>query len=78
MELSTEQRLYLQQQNKRNLPYWTNNKKPFVFTLDEKTKLGLQYDETYTRWSSHLNDGRKLDLTDAGTRASSVKVISQV
>lgn len=53
-----------------------NNKKPFVFTLDEKTKLDYNTTKpTLAGLESILNDGRKLDLTYVGTRALSVKVI---
>lgn len=53
-----------------------NNKKPFVFTLDEKTKLDYNTTKpTLAGLESLLNDGRKLDLTYVGTRALSVKVI---
>ncbi|MDN4601881.1 S-layer homology domain-containing protein [Paenibacillus sp. F6_3S_P_1C] len=53
-----------------------SNKKPFVFTLDDKTKLDYNTSKpTLAGLESLLNDGRKLDLTYVGTRALSVKVI---
>jgi len=52
------------------------NKKPYVFTLDEKTKMDYNtVKPTLAGLESLLNDGRKLDLTYVGTRALSVKVI---
>ncbi|WP_434750611.1 S-layer homology domain-containing protein [Paenibacillus amylolyticus] len=52
------------------------NKKPYVFTLDEKTKMDYNAAKpTLAGLESLLNDGRKLDLTYVGTRALSVKVI---
>lgn len=53
-----------------------SNKKPFVFTLDDKTKLDYNTTKpTLAGLESLLNEGRKLDLTYVGTRALSVKVI---
>ncbi|MBR2563295.1 MAG: S-layer homology domain-containing protein, partial [Paenibacillus sp.] len=52
------------------------NKKPYVFTLDEKTKLDYNATKpTLSGLESLLSDGRKVDLTYVGTRALSVKVI---
>ncbi|CAI6058229.1 hypothetical protein PAECIP112173_01678 [Paenibacillus sp. JJ-100] len=52
------------------------NKKPYVFTLDEKTKLDYNASKpTLSGLESLLSDGRKVDLTHVGTRALSVKVI---
>ncbi|WP_145047422.1 S-layer homology domain-containing protein [Paenibacillus xylanexedens] len=53
-----------------------SNKKPFVFTLDEKTKLDYNSTKpTMAGLEALLSDGRKLDLTYVGTRALSVKVV---
>ncbi|WP_366295235.1 S-layer homology domain-containing protein [Paenibacillus sp. AN1007] len=52
------------------------NKKPYVFTLDDKTKMDYNASKpTLAGLESLLNDGRKLDLTYVGTRALTVKVI---
>ncbi|MEN1987237.1 S-layer homology domain-containing protein [Paenibacillus hubeiensis] len=53
-----------------------SNKRPYVFTLDEKTKLDYNAAKpTLAGLETLLNEGRKIDLTYVGTRALSVKVI---